>query len=834
MRKVIIFIAACYTCIGAADAAVRDASSVSRNSVSQASNTIARSAVQNVTARTATTTSQSRAARASVPTPNNARTTNRSTAARAATVRVGNSARSTRATGATTSRGAPTTVMRGATQSARAAATISATQSKTFGTGYNACRDAYFTCMDQFCANQNEKYRRCTCSSRLPDIQARERALAQAADQIQDIKDLNIDAIPKTAAEVTAMVTASDGEIAAAGAKDKSSSAQQLAGISEVLNKTKSKSLSTAGQLDIAGDINAIWATTDLTSGANIANLTGESLYNAVHSQCASLVADSCTSQSTLNMVVSAYGMYIENDCTALSNALDKKKTQAAGVIRETEREMNNARLENYNAHNSSSINECIAKVRTNITADTACGKNYVHCLDVSGKYLNRDTGEPIYTADFYQLENQISLSDDVLTNQSNRTLVAELNRKRAFAERDLDTCRDLADEVWDEFMRQAIAEIYQGQQNRVRQVKNECLEVVTNCYDAQNASLKDFSNIKEQLLLGSRLELSEQLCREKLNACSNLYGGGSNGLAELITAMGHITDQKIAKECKTALLEYARDMCAVPQNDSLHAYPYACRVYAPGEQQYATQPACNQRLWSRDNYSQGILFPFIRDDNTLPDNPGEQIPVQDQTFARAVSSTSDDITGTGAGLGDPIGEKPTISDEGICITGNCDNTTSCGEDYAGSLYQKLVRYSMQVCIRPSIAEDPEAVLPTTVLADINTVMDSIHVNMKKALSKECDRLGGYWVDIQWKDAKINSNTATTYADTNNSSDGDGIHDDTGHTLYQYFYDETGANTKWGYCTEKSNDPTNTTTKKTDPEEEPEPDPDPEQNPVTP
>ena len=132
--------------------------------------------------------------------------------------------------------------------------------------------------------------------------------------------------------------------------------------------------------------------------------------------------------------------------------------------------------------------------------------------------------------------------------------IVNELNRKRTFAERGLETCRDLSDEVWDEFMRQAITEIYQGQQERIRQVKNECLDVVNQCYDIQSQSLKDFSNVKEQLLLGSRLELSEEMCQEKLYACANLYGGGTNGMNELINAMGTITDQQIAQQCQNTL----------------------------------------------------------------------------------------------------------------------------------------------------------------------------------------------------------------------------------------------------------------------------------------
>ena len=657
--------------------------------------------------------------------------------------------------------------------------------------------------------------------------------------------------IPKTAAEVNAMLTASDGEYAASIAKDTSASAQKLAGISSVLAKTKSQSLSTLGTLDIAGDINQIWATTDLANGVNIANLTGEMLYNAVHSQCADLVAEHCESKSTLNMVITAYGMYIENDCTVLSNALDKQKTSANATIRETEREMTTARLDNYNAHNSTSINDCVAKVRRDITADTACGTNYVHCLDVSGLYLNRVTGEPIYSANFYKLETMISLSGDILTNQTNRLLVAELNRKRVMAEKSLSTCQDLADDVWDAFMRQAITEIYQGQQSRIRQVKDECLDVVNKCYDQQTASLRDFSNTKEQLLLGSQLELSEQLCQDKLDACSNLYGGGPSGMAELIATMRNITSQKIAQNCLATLKEYANTLCAVPPSDTLHSYPYACRVYAPGEQKYATDWTCqnytvgttktktnnsgtqngNQRsvqtASSEPQVTPSLRGParaattnthmcptairytsciagyyvsncstIIDDENKWPTGATNKrkftrqqvldggvnsciscVEAQDQTTVQnhlkcegGLVCPYDDIEP------DPSGDDP--QEEGEDMPDNCS-------DYIGSLYQKIVRYALQACMRPSEIEniqDNKTPISSAVLQDVNTTIDSIRTSMSNALQTDCERLGGYWVATQYDDS------------TGENTSGKNI------TPYQRFYNETNANKKWGYC----------------------------------
>ncbi len=804
MKKILLF--AAVACIGLynADAAVRTQNSPNRNSANTNQSVSNRKGASSSVART-TNNVVSRATKTTTRTEKNT-LTSRSAATRTTNI----SSRS--ATAPKVARTA-TNLSRSARVST-ARATTPPIATNTFGTGYNVCRDAYFTCMDQFCATQNDTYRRCVCSSKLSEIQSRENALMQTANQLQDFKDLNIAVIPKTGDEVKAMLTASEGEAIASAMRDKSDAIQQLAGISAVLSTSKTQSLSTLGKLDIAGDINEIWATTDLASGANIANLYGEALYNAVHSQCANLIADSCESTSTLNMVVSAYGMYIENDCALLITSLDKRLDAANGTIRATEREMNDARLDNYNAHNSTAINECIAQVRSDITADTACGKDYVHCLDVTGRYLTHTTGEPIYSPEFYQLEAQISLSGNILTNTNNRSLVAELNRKRIFAERGLETCRDLADEVWDEFMRQAITEIYQHQQAKVREVKTECLDVVNQCYDEQSQSLKDFSNVKDQMLIGARLELSEEMCREKLYACSNLYGEGDAGMELLLAAMHNITDQKIANNCQLALKEYAQEMCMVPSNDTLHKYPYGCRVYAPGSQQYATNYECNQQIWGTSS-DQNTFIPG--DDAQSPNVchiPAFNItiynlpkPTYPNCSRQYTSCKPGYYLAVNVGTADaPNYQWNTTPQAGNvcapCPTNACcdggtagpytidkepnedidDLPNECG-DYAGSLYQKLVRYAIQTCVRPSESSAMGYVLPTPVLEDVNVIMDTIRADMGKSLATECERLNGTWVATQWTD-----------------QDGNGIHDTTDQILHKQFYDETGSNTKWGFC----------------------------------
>ena len=738
MKKKIILLVALLISVGVANAAVRDEKTIIRNTSSINP------------ARTA----QNTAIEKNIKNRNNASQRN-TVSMRANRTITNTTARNTKSNIARSAQSKNTsprnTVIRN-TKTITNRATITPSDISTqMGDRYTTCRDAYFTCMDQFCGTANDTYRRCYCSSRLTEIQSRERALSQAANQLEDFKSLNLAVIDKSAKEVQSMLSATAGETSQSQTKDKSDSAKQLSGISAVLSKTKKESLSTQGTLDIAGDINAIWSTTNLAGGTNIANLSGESLYNAVHAQCSEMVASSCPDSTNQTMVVTAYGMYIENDCSMLINTLDKQLIAANATIRDTEYTMGDLRLENYNAHNSSSIHECIAQVRKDITSNAACGTDYVHCLDVTGRYLNYETGEPIYTANFFQLDSQTSLSGDLLTNQTNRLLVDRLNNMRDYAKRGLDTCRDIADNVWDEFLRQAITEIHQGQQNKIRQVKDECLNVVNQCYDEQNKSLKDFSNTDEALLLGSRLELSEAMCREKMNTCSNLYGGGTVGLEDLVNTMGNIIEQQIAQQCLSTLQNYAKELCAVPGTDTLHAYPYGCRVYNPGSQEYVSNPACNREkatasiiaskntkyttLCKRTYTSCNPGFYYVA--------PGQCIKCPDGYYCTGGTTTLNDI-----------------------------EELTCPLDYTGSLYYKMANYAADACIRPSKRDDA---LPHTVLQDINVVMDEIRNGLGNQLARECERLGGTWV-------------STAYEDGNKDK------------LLSEFYTETSANTKWGYC----------------------------------
>ncbi len=477
------------------------------------------------------------------------------------------------------------------------------------GSGYAECRDAYATCMDQFCAVMNDKYRRCYCSEKLSEFQNTEDALDQAVSLLAKFEDNNLNAVDKTAAEVNAMYSATAGENAIKN--DTSGAAQMLNEIGDLLAGKKSKTTNIYTSLngtttDFSVEIDDIWSDTSessifATSGVkDLSTLSGVELYNNAITQCLEITADSCQNDAVLNMAKSSYSIMITQDCNAYSKNIDSKREQVKQTVRTAEKYLREARLDEYRSHNSADMNECITKVKTAIQQDLACGENYKKCLDNTGAYINSTTGEPIYSPRLFQLTDLITLGgidnkNDVLSQ--NKTFDTFLDSKRKFAETALSTCRDIADDVWTEFKRTALIEIAQAQDEKIESVKMSCVQTISECYDRQSEGLKELDKSTSKTALGSGIVATRDTCKNEVIACASLYGntddckfdgngklvaGNNNngtrcGLTSLLDFVDTVDTARVSEACDTALENYLHSLCT-PKSGT-YGYPYQCRL---------------------------------------------------------------------------------------------------------------------------------------------------------------------------------------------------------------------------------------------------------------
>ena len=472
------------------------------------------------------------------------------------------------------------------------------------GGGYADCRDAYATCMDQICANANDTYRRCFCSDRFTGFRETSERLDSALTMLAEFQDANLDAVDKTAAEVNAMYTATAGEKAIK--KDTSASQKLLNNISNILSGKytvkKNNDLNSLGVLDFSdfGTDGDIWGESSSIFGGdstNLADLEGKALYNKAYKQCTEIIRESCGSEAVFNLARSSYSILINQDCNVYEKSINAKRASIEETVRTAEKYLRDARLEEYRAHNSADVNECLTKVETAMSTPVACGENFAGCLDYTGRYINSVTGEPIYSKQLFGLNSLVVLdgSADVLKANSDFDKWLDKNKKQ-FALSALDTCRDLADTVWYEYKRSALIRIAQAQDEKIQQIKDSCVTTIKECYDTQTGALNGMNDTNMQSTSAIAAVAARGMCYDRVLACAALYGDPDGcvydnasktlknasdtkrcGLQSLLTFVDTVDAVKVAEGCETALSKYAHELCDPRVGDEDMVYPEPC-----------------------------------------------------------------------------------------------------------------------------------------------------------------------------------------------------------------------------------------------------------------
>ena len=590
--------------------------SSSRAATSTAARTASRSATTTATARAATNTvtSTSATARSSIrqKVTNALGRIGRAATPGAGVVNVSRAATS----GAHIARSASASSARSATSksyisragSSRATAVFSDVSK--IGGGYAECRDAYNTCMDQLCAIADESVGRCYCSSRYDELNDTKSGIEEALEMLQNFENNNLMSVTLSAGEAGAMYQATAGE--AAVGTDTSAAAQMLADISDLLSgkkkavtNTNSLSLGIMDGLfstnfsidwDAPQEANSLFST---SSSTDFSRLTGQKLYNSASESCLAVLPDSCTG-SVLNLVRSSYNVLITQSCTAYEKTVNSGRTKVEAAVRNMEKALREARLEEYQAHNSADVNECMTKVKAAITDDVVCGENYKKCLDNTGRYVDSN-GTANLTPGFLNLKNQINLytTGDILA--VNKDFNEFLENKRMFVTSALDTCRDISETVWTEFKRSAMIEISQAQDSLIEEVKSSCVETMSECYDKQTGALTNFGGDSvrttgaDDRLGAMGAYAARAMCREKVDACVMLYGTGdcfnedgtidegkrdTCGLGSLMDFVDTIDQANVSDACLTAVNSWLSDQCTPPKSAPAgqNTYPYGCK----------------------------------------------------------------------------------------------------------------------------------------------------------------------------------------------------------------------------------------------------------------
>jgi len=430
------------------------------------------------------------------------------------------------------------------------------------GRDYKTCREVYYECMDEFCANKDAQLKRCACSSRLHDFDKVKKSLTNVEDKLLDFNQrlltVNMD---KEDAE--ALFTATEGELAF-NKKDTSASKKILDEISKKLNSGGDDSFSqNMSAISLSLNTDAAFDNVDSLMGASTTTKEGVALYNAALPVCREMAAEVCDEEA-LAIAESGYQMTIEQDCNTIAKTYETQTDQAREKIREGGALLDISRLDIYQQRNSDDILTCKKKMLTQLTDTSVCGENLGKCLDMSGQYIDPSTGQAFLT------ENLANLSQLITRPTGNQTwtdapgndrFITYLNSKKKYLEPAMENCQDIADDVWDIFIEDALAQIKLAQDAKLEEVRQSCTTLTAQCLTDTAKSISDF-DARALSTFGVKADKTvNDMCASVRTACTALLdtiGGADDwvgGMTQIATDKTYDTIMQTCREVGRACI---------------------------------------------------------------------------------------------------------------------------------------------------------------------------------------------------------------------------------------------------------------------------------------
>lgn len=508
---------------------------------------------KNVSARNASTNIQSRNA-----TNKNRVITREQTSKTPNISRAAISTRNTPQTNISTSR-TPKTPTRNITRSATVAR--AATRDDILSRNFGKCREVFHSCMDEFCANKDSQLRRCACSSRANEFEYAKRQLAQAEDKLLDFSERLI-TVNMDKEDVTAMNQATEGELAFA-ADDKSESKKLLDQIAKKLNTSFNDSNfdNSLNAINLSLNTDSAFDNVDSLMGSATTTKSGTDLYVSALPVCREMAMEVC-SPDELEIAESGYQMSIEQDCNTVAKSYQSQTEQTRNKVFESGALLDMSRLDIHQQRNSDDILTCKKKMLDALSDASVCGNDLGKCLDTSGRYIDPTTGAAFLTQDLSDLGKLITRPSGEQTWTSapgNDKFVAFLETKKTFLEPAMEKCQDIADNVWDSFIDDALAQIKLAQEKKLEEVRQSCTTLTTECLSAANETIQEF-DARALSIFGIEADKTvNAMCENVKTACTALFENTTDkdttesewigGMSQIATEITHDTIMHTCRE---------------------------------------------------------------------------------------------------------------------------------------------------------------------------------------------------------------------------------------------------------------------------------------------
>ena len=521
--------------------------------------------------------------------------------------------------------GAALAVARSGTQSAIQQGTTVRTKIEATGLYDQACYDAYFGCMDQFCITDNASGGACNCSD---DIVGYNDELAAIQDILDEANRLNTE-------EVERVKAGADADIIFTGERryDEDGNILDEGEISEAEEKEKKRAdLLSLWNTSIDDSDDDLWGT---STGANIADMVGRELYDAANQLCVNQVPESCSGD--IAFLQQLYSRQITSDCLGYKNSLAQQRARAENELASAESAVRNALQESFESANKYDLGQCMVEFKKCMQTADACGENWENCVATIAME-NMQNNAAVSTAG--------TTVDTVDTYDITASTMEMLSAKRPICENVLDQCVAVRDQVWPNFLRESAPTIKVAETQAESKFRQSCLTSISECI--QTACRDDIAGkgVATMDACLSRPEMARSFCKVEIDPCERMEPLIWGYVEDKLAAMRVDACTQEVKDCFTADTrcgpnfencigmdyDYIHDICPI---DSL----VVCKANNPG--------------FSMDDLDDMLMGLYLNIDNSMMDQCQNLV---DQKMAEICGSTtdcnrfaSDDTIGTGS-----------------------------------------------------------------------------------------------------------------------------------------------------------------------------------------
>lgn len=487
-----------------------------------------------------------------------------------------------------------------------------------------ACYDAYFGCMDQFCITDNASGGACNCSD----------TVLEYNEELASIESILDEANRLRTEEVERVKAGADADIIFTGERRYDADGNILA--EDELTEEEEKEKRRA---DLLAMFNTSIYSEDpfeeQSTVGSMADMMGAELYNAANELCMAQVPDSCAGD--IAFLQQLYSRQITSDCLGYKNSLAQQRANAENELAAAESEVRTALKESFESANKYDLGQCMVEFRNCMQTEDACGEDWENCVmtvaseNMQNNEATSTAGTTVETVDTYDIT---------------ASTMEMLNAKRPICENVLDQCVAVRDQVWPNFLREAAPTIKVAESIVESKFRQSCLTDISECI--QTACRDDIAGkgVATMDACLSRPEMARSFCKVEIDPCERMEPLIWGYVEDKLAAMRVDACTQEVKDCFTADTrcgpnfencigmdyEYIHDICPI---DSL----VVCKA--------------NNPAFSMDDLDDMLMGLYLNIDNAMMEQCQN---IVDKKMAEVCGSTSDcnrfaadDTIGTGS-----------------------------------------------------------------------------------------------------------------------------------------------------------------------------------------